>query len=170
MSETLVVVLEDAVAGTLTRSPGGRLAFAYDEEYRRRPETTPLSLSLPKQIREHAGARLEAWLWGLLPDNDAVLRRWGRQFHVAASSPFGLLSTPVGEDCAGAVRFVAPDRLEQRARHVRRCGRRTPGQRTRPPIARASARPRRRARSALPAAARQRRLTAARARGPGSGL
>lgn len=112
MSETLAVLLDDAVAGTLTRSPGGRLAFAYDEDYRRRPETTPLSLSLPKQIREHTGARLEAWLWGLLPDNDAVLRRWGRDFHVSASSPFALLSTPVGEDCAGAVRFVAPEQLD----------------------------------------------------------
>jgi serine/threonine-protein kinase HipA len=113
MSDALVVVLEDAVAGTLTRSPGGRLAFSYEEEYRRRSETTPLSLALPKQIHEHAGARLEAWLWGLLPDNDAVLRRWGSQFHVSPSSPFALLSTPVGEDCAGAVRFVPPDRLEQ---------------------------------------------------------
>jgi serine/threonine-protein kinase HipA len=113
MSETLVVLLEDAVAGTLTRSPGGRLAFAYDEDYRRRSETTPLSLSLPKQVREHAGARLEAWLWGLLPDNDAVLRRWARQFHVSASSPFALLATPVGEDCAGAVRFATPERAEE---------------------------------------------------------
>lgn len=113
MSETLVVILDDAVAGTLTRSPGGRLAFAYDEDYRRRPEATPLSLSLPKQVREHAGTRLEAWLWGLLPDNDAVLRRWGRGFHVSASSPFALLSTPIGEDCAGAVQFIAPDRVDE---------------------------------------------------------
>jgi serine/threonine-protein kinase HipA len=113
MSETLVVVLDDAVAGTLRRSPRGRLAFAYDEDYCRRPDTTPLSLSLPKQIREHTGARLEAWLWGLLPDNDAVLRRWARQFHVSASSPFALLSTPVGEDCAGAVQFIAPDRVDE---------------------------------------------------------
>jgi serine/threonine-protein kinase HipA len=113
MSETLTVVLDDAVAGTLTRSPGGRLAFAYEEDYRRRSETTPLSLSLPKQVREHAGARLEAWLWGLLPDNDAVLRRWARQFHVSASSPFALLSTPVGEDCAGAVQFISPDRVDE---------------------------------------------------------
>lgn len=113
MSETLVVILDDAVAGTLTRHPGGRLAFAYDDDYRRRPETTPLSLALPKQVREHSGARLEAWLWGLLPDNDAVLRHWGRQFHVSSSSPFALLSTPVGEDCAGAVRFVAPERVDE---------------------------------------------------------
>jgi len=113
MSETLVVVLDDAVAGTLTRSSGGRLAFAYDENYRQRPETTPLSLSLPKQIREHSGARLEAWLWGLLPDNDVVLRRWARQFHVSASSPFALLSTPVGEDCAGAVQFANAARVDE---------------------------------------------------------
>jgi serine/threonine-protein kinase HipA len=113
MSETLVVLLEDAVAGTLTRISGGRLAFAYDDDYRRRPDTTPLSLSLPKQIRDHTGARLEAWLWGLLPDNDAVLRRWARQFHVSAASPFALLSTPVGEDCAGAVQFIAPNRAAE---------------------------------------------------------
>jgi serine/threonine-protein kinase HipA len=112
MSDMLVVLLDDAVAGTLTRAPGGRLAFAYDDDYRQRPEATPLSLSLPKQVREHSGARLEAWLWGLLPDNDAVLRRWSRDFHVSASSPFALLSTPVGEDCAGAVRLAAPDRVD----------------------------------------------------------
>jgi serine/threonine-protein kinase HipA len=113
VSETLVVLLDDAVAGTLTRSSGGRLSFTYDEGYRRRSETTPLSLSLPKQVREQTSARLEAWLWGLLPDNDAVLRRWARQFHVSASSPFALLSTPVGEDCAGAVQFVSPDRVDE---------------------------------------------------------
>lgn len=112
MSETLAVLLDDVVAGTLTRSAGGRLAFVYDDDYRRRPETTPLSLSLPKQIREHAGTRIDAWLWGLLPDDDAVLRRWARQLHVSASSPFALLSTPVGEDCAGAVRFADPDRVD----------------------------------------------------------
>jgi serine/threonine-protein kinase HipA len=114
MSAALAVVLDEVVAGTLTRSASGRLAFSYDETYRDRAGTTPLSLSLPKQIRRHAGAALEAWLWGLLPDNDAVLRRWGRQFHVSPSSPFALLATPVGEDCAGAVRFIATDQIEQR--------------------------------------------------------
>lgn len=111
--ETLVVVLEDAIAGTLTRSPGGRLAFSYEEDYRRRPETTPLSLALPKATRERTGAKLEAWLWGLLPDDPAVLRCWARHFDVSPVSPFALLSTPIGEDCAGAVRFIGPDRLEE---------------------------------------------------------
>jgi len=42
-----------------------------------------------------------------------VLRRWARQFHVSASSPFALLSTLVGEDCAGAVQFIRRDRGDE---------------------------------------------------------
>lgn len=112
MADRLTVLLDDAVAGTLERGADGRLAFTYDDAYAARPAPTPLSLSLPTQIRRHAGGELEAWLWGLLPDNDGVLRRWAREFHVSAASPFALLSTPVGEDCAGAVRFARSDRAE----------------------------------------------------------
>lgn len=112
MSDRLTVLLDDAVAGTLDRDARGGLSFSYDEEYAARPAATPLSLSLPTRTRRHAGTALEAWLWGLLPDNEAVLRRWSREFHVSAASPFALLSTPVGEDCAGAVRFARPDRVE----------------------------------------------------------
>src|ERR1019366_160687 len=51
--------------------------------------------------------------WGLLPDNDAVLARWARQFHVSSSSPFSLLGTQIGEDCAGAVRFAPPEEIDR---------------------------------------------------------
>jgi len=51
------------------------------------------------------------WLWGLLPDNAKVLERWSRQFQVSARSPFDLLGSPIGHDCAGAVQFVRDDRL-----------------------------------------------------------
>ena len=50
-------------------------------------------------------------LWGLLPDNDRVLQSWGRQFHVSPRNVFRLIAN-VGEDCAGAVQFVSPERLE----------------------------------------------------------
>lgn len=46
---------------------------------------------------------------GLLPDSEAVLERWGRKFHVSARNVFGLLAA-VGEDCAGAVQFIDPER------------------------------------------------------------
>jgi serine/threonine-protein kinase HipA len=116
MTDSLLVVLEDAVAGTLTRLRGGRLRFDYDAAYRERSAATPLSLSMPVQIASHADRVVTPWLWGLLPDNDAVLRRWARDFHVSASSPFSLLASPIGEDCAGAVRFAAPQDIDRALR------------------------------------------------------
>ena len=113
MSDSLVVLLGDQVAGTVTRQSGGRLRFDYDPLYRQGEAATPLSLSMPVRIDSHPDRVVTPWLWGLLPDNDAVLRRWAREFQASASSPFSLLATPIGEDCAGAVRFVGPDRVEQ---------------------------------------------------------
>jgi serine/threonine-protein kinase HipA len=113
MSDTLLVILDGVVAGTLTRLRGGRLRFDYDTAYREQPGNTPLSLSMPVQVASHSDQTITPWLWGLLPDNDAVLRRWAREFHVSPSSAFSLLSTRIGEDCAGAVRFAPPDERDR---------------------------------------------------------
>jgi serine/threonine-protein kinase HipA len=113
MTDTLLVILDDVVAGTLTRLTGGRLRFEYDASYEEPSGHTPLSLSMPIQVSSHPDQLISPWLWGLLPDNDQVLRRWAPDFHVSASSAFSLLSTPIGEDCAGAVRFAPPDALER---------------------------------------------------------
>ena len=113
MTDSLIVVLDDAVAGTVTRLGRGRLRFDYDDTYRQRPGVTPLSLSMPTQVPSHPDHVISPWLWGLLPDNQAVLERWARQFQVSPSSPFSLLATPIGEDCAGAVRFAPPDRVDR---------------------------------------------------------
>jgi serine/threonine-protein kinase HipA len=109
MTDRLVVVLDSHVAGVLTRLPGGRLRFDYADEYRERADPTPLSVSMPPQVRTHADGVVSPWLWGLLPDNEAVLTRWAREFHASATSPFSMLATPIGHDCAGAVRFAPPD-------------------------------------------------------------
>ncbi len=113
MRDALVVILDNAIAGTLTRLPQGRLRFDYDDDYRHRSDATPLSLSMPTQVRSHPDNVVTPWLWGLLPDNEAVLDRWSRQFHVSASSPFALLGSPIGEDCAGAVRLAPPDQVDR---------------------------------------------------------
>src|SRR5258708_14510790 len=65
---------------------------------------------MPLVKKEHEHATVNAFLWGLLPDNELILERWGRRFQVASGNAYSLLAH-VGEDCAGAVRFVAPDRL-----------------------------------------------------------
>lgn len=110
MTPPLIVVLEDTVAGTLTRLTNGRLQFEYDDGYRALANPTPLSISMPTVIRTHSDRVITPWLWGLLPDNDAVVARWAREFH-ASASPFSLLATPIGLDCAGAVRFVKAEQV-----------------------------------------------------------
>ena len=113
MTDSLAVILDDAVAGMLTRLSGGRLRFEYDERYRQGRNPTPLSVSMPPQVRSHPDGVVTPWLWGLLPDNDAVLTRWARDFHTSASSPFSMLATPIGHDCAGAVRFTSADTVDE---------------------------------------------------------
>jgi len=109
VTDALTVLLGDATIGTLSRLRGGRLTFIYDDGYQALHDVTPLSVSMPPRIRSHPDSVISPWLWNLLPDNEAVLLRWARQFHASASSPFSLLATPVGQDCAGAVRFVRRD-------------------------------------------------------------
>ena len=113
MNDSLVVLLGETTAGVLTRLRGGQLRFDYDDQYRARSSPTPLSVSMPIQVQSHSDHVVTPWLWNLLPDNDAVLARWARQFQVSASSPFSLLATPIGLDCAGAVRFVPPELVER---------------------------------------------------------
>ena len=111
-SKVLEVMLESRHAGRLTQDDHGRLAFEYDDDYRERPDATPLSLSMRPTRRRHENKVVEPFLRGLLPDSQPVLERWAERFHVSANSPFGLL-THVGEDVAGAVQFVVPDRLDE---------------------------------------------------------
>ena len=88
-----------------------RLSFTYDESWRQDPNSYPLSLSMPLASAEHGHSSIEPFLWGLLPDNDRVLENWARRFQVSPRNAFRLI-TNVGEDCAGAVQFVRPERVE----------------------------------------------------------
>jgi serine/threonine-protein kinase HipA len=107
----LAVLLAGAEIGSLRQDAQGRAAFRYRDEWRASRSAFPLSLALPLAARDHPPAVVEPFLWGLLPDNERTLDRWARRFQVSARNAFGLLSH-VGEDCAGAVQFVRPERLD----------------------------------------------------------
>jgi serine/threonine-protein kinase HipA len=107
----LVVLLQGRAAGTISQREG-RLELEYGDEWRRSADATPLSLSLPLARRAHGDAEVRSFLWGLLPDNEQVLERWARTYQVSPRNPFALLRH-VGEDCAGAAQFVAPDRVDE---------------------------------------------------------
>jgi serine/threonine-protein kinase HipA len=108
-AKELVALLFGDVAGRVRRA-GDRLSFTYEEAWRRRDDVVPLSLSMPLAAATHGHRPTEAYLSGLLPDNDRVLEAWGREFHVSPENAFALLAH-VGEDCAGAVQFAAPERV-----------------------------------------------------------
>jgi len=110
MTTQLVALANGREMGTITYR-NARLSFIYDELWRQDPNSYPLSLSMPLASAQHGHSRIEPFLWGLLPDNDRVLENWGRRFQVSPRNAFRLIAN-VGEDCAGAVQFVRPERLE----------------------------------------------------------
>ena len=111
MTNELVALLDGNEVGRVRSDVRGRLTFAYDGKWRGTRGAYPLSLSMPLAAEEHGPATVQAFLWGLLPDNERVLDRWAKKFQVSARNVFALIAH-VGEDCAGAVQFVTPDRLE----------------------------------------------------------
>ena len=111
MSEELVAILDGHETGRVVQDDRGRLSFTYNEAWRAAADAYPLSISMPLALTEHGNEKIYAFLWGLLPDNEMVLDRWARKFHVSARNAFALIAC-VGEDCAGAVQFGRPERLE----------------------------------------------------------
>jgi serine/threonine-protein kinase HipA len=111
MTQELIAIIEGREMGCVTRADTGKLSFTYDEQWRNDPDAYPLSLSMPLPLAGHGHAKIDPFLWGLLPDNSNILDQWGRRFHVSPRNAFSLIAH-VGEDCAGAVQFVQPERLE----------------------------------------------------------
>lgn len=106
---TELLALLDGQDVGVVRQERGRLTFVYADAWRFAPGAYPLSLSMPLAAAAHPHTAIEPFLWGLLPDNDVVLTRWAQRFQVSPRSALALL-THVGEDCAGAVQFVRPER------------------------------------------------------------
>jgi len=107
---TLTVLLNGQAMGQVTRAKGGRLGFDYAEAWLTQGPGTPLSLSMPLTSARHGHKPIAAFMWGLLPDNELILQRWGQEHKVSPKDPFALLAA-VGEDCPGALQFATPDRL-----------------------------------------------------------
>jgi serine/threonine-protein kinase HipA len=113
-AKALNVLLADNHAGVITQRPGGRYRFEYLPAWQENPRAIPLSYSIPIQLRAHGTRVVTNFMWGLLPDNENTLRRWGTRFKVSPHNPFALLAA-IGEDCPGAVQIVPPD-LDLKAR------------------------------------------------------
>jgi len=110
MSE-LIALAGDREIGRV-RMERGQLSFLYADAWLAgRRWHFPLSLSMPLANQEHGTRVVSAYLSNLLPDNTDILRRWRQRYGVRSNSPFALLEH-VGEDCAGAIQYVRPDRVD----------------------------------------------------------
>ena len=107
----LVAIASDREMGKLHCGKNAQLTFEYADRWRATKGAYPLSLSMPLAAKKHPSGTVTPFLWGLLPDNDGVLEQWGKTYHVSPRNPFALLSH-VGEDCAGAVQFIRPERVD----------------------------------------------------------
>lgn len=117
-TNTLSIVANGQKLGSV-RFQSNRLSFRYATTWQASPAAYPLSVSMPLAQNEHPHEIIEAYLWGLLPDNNTVLDQWGKKFQVSSHNVFRLLEH-VGEDCAGAVQFIPEareDELLERAYH-----------------------------------------------------
>ncbi len=104
-TDSLDVYISGRRVGELHHLQGGKLSFSYDDAWMNGRVAIPLSLSMPTIAKTYDGKAVEAFLWGLLPDNEQTLARWAQRFQVSARNPFALLKN-VGRDCAGAVQFL----------------------------------------------------------------
>lgn len=111
MTDRLIVIANGHIMGELTCGPNIDLIFTYADEWRASGNNFPLSLSHPLATATHKAKPVEAFLWGLLPDNEFILSQWAKKFQVSPKNPFAML-THVGGDCAGAVQFVPPNNAD----------------------------------------------------------
>ena len=109
--ERLMVHLHSRHVADLLRSGDGRVRLAYTDRYLDEGQRVPLSLSLPPSKPDDAQAA--RWIDGLLPSNPRVRDRWADLYGAARPTPFDLLSTRLGHDCAGAVQFCRPGETSQ---------------------------------------------------------
>ena len=106
--EDLHVLLHGEVVATMHRTRSGNLELAYASDTAAR-----LSVSMRPMSKPHRGEHVSNWIDNLIPDDERIRRAWAKDNKATSIAPFDLLSTRIGEDCAGAVQFVLPDRLEQ---------------------------------------------------------
>lgn len=112
MMETLHVLFGDLQVGSLVYDrKRDEISLGYEESWQFGAGSFPMSLSLPLAKRTHPDESIRPFLQGLLPDNPAVIEAWGKRFQVSPRNPFDIIKQ-VGEDCAGALQFVRPDRLD----------------------------------------------------------
>jgi serine/threonine-protein kinase HipA len=89
MTTELLAVVEGVVLGRITEQTrsGGTLSFQYESSWLALNQAFALSVSMPLSEAHYKHRVIRPFLLNLLPENQAVLRRWEMEFHASASNP-----------------------------------------------------------------------------------
>jgi serine/threonine-protein kinase HipA len=109
-SRRLAVWLNGLKVGLWRIDARGGHEFSYDESWLARPESRPISLSLPLADPGYAyrGEVVSAFFDNLLPDSTEIRQRIRARYGAASLSAFDLLAE-VGRDCVGAIQLLRED-------------------------------------------------------------
>lgn len=104
----LGVYMNNRRVGTLSREPGGAIAFMYHPDWLATEGALPISLSLPLREELYRGQSVTSVFDNLLPDSDAVRRRVAERVGARGTDAYNLLAV-IGRDCIGALQFLECD-------------------------------------------------------------
>jgi serine/threonine-protein kinase HipA len=88
MTTELNAILDGKEMGRIVRDKRARLTFTCNEEWRTTENAYPLSISMPLALAQHGHARIDPFLWGLLPDNQMVLDQWAQEIPCLGAERF----------------------------------------------------------------------------------
>ncbi|MBR7069514.1 MAG: type II toxin-antitoxin system HipA family toxin [Oxalobacter sp.] len=104
VKENLSIAMNGLAVGNLYRHADGAMSFAYTPSWLDRPQSRPVSFSMPLRSQPYEGMVVYNFFENLLPDSQEIISRIQARFQVASSHPFDLLSA-VGRDCIGAIQI-----------------------------------------------------------------
>jgi serine/threonine-protein kinase HipA len=104
----LAVSMNGRRVGQLARTPGGALAFQYDQPWLQWPNAVPVSQSMPLREERYSDPIATTVFDNLLPDNFDIRRYLAERTGAEGTDAFSLLRA-TGRDCAGALHFVPED-------------------------------------------------------------
>jgi serine/threonine-protein kinase HipA len=104
MARTLDVYLHRELVGYLIQDDGGQMVFDYAESWLQRPDTTPLSHSLPLRRERFKRNECRGYFAGVLPE-ESKREIIARNLRISERNDYAMLER-IGGECAGAVTFV----------------------------------------------------------------
>lgn len=106
-NQVLGLWMNGSYVGRWAINSSGVHSLIYDSSWLQLPQSRPISLSLPFQsgISTFSGTIVENYFENLLPENEAIRKRFAMRYSCQDTKAFSLLSE-IGRDCAGALQIL----------------------------------------------------------------